>query len=620
MAPIRLQCLRVGSPHRRALVVAAVLLATLQYPSATATARRTSSDDSSCTYTAAVLQYYLQTPGPGSDPSEVMRSNLLAYEEYLMQAAAQGASIIVFPETGITGFLQKDREIVLKWLQEIPEPNTEAALDGQRSSDSPDSCDSGCVATSGDDFVLESLKCMAACHKITIVANLGEVQYCQPAASSTVPTQVQSSAAAEDAVPGCPPDGRFQFNTNVVVDDNGALVVRYRKQHLYNEAAFDDPPVPEAGVFDTPFGRFTTFVCFDINFYNTSADVVLHDGVDSVAMSAAWPIALPTSSPQQTHSGWALGTGVNLLTANVRGVTDGLTFGGSGIYSGVSGNLTYTREDAPMQPELVIADVPCYRKRSWESYAHRPYSVEIYDAPVAAIARPAGGGGSGNKRRMKNKKNSRKRNEHRRRPGNEPNSENSETGDNSPRTGGEREQHTSAPPPKYFKNYVIGVLFNFTALEADIGRASVCYGDLCCHLDYAMSARGRRSDELYALAAFNDYYTAVTDQFWWQVCMVVKCRTSSYKTCGESVTRAKTKFKALTLSGDFWVEFISPSVRVDGDYLLAPLDQWSFDNDGEVMFSTKGIADPLITAEIQAFEPEKHDQSKRGVDVTCTCT
>lgn len=57
----------------------------------------------------------------------------------------------------------------------------------------------------------ERLSCMARSNSIYVVANIGDKKPCN------------------SSDPGCPRDGRYQYNTNVVFDSEGKLVARYHK-------------------------------------------------------------------------------------------------------------------------------------------------------------------------------------------------------------------------------------------------------------------------------------------------------------------------------------------------------------------------------------------------------
>lgn len=554
----------------------------------------------------------------------------------------QNVSIIVFPEYGITGRIPEDRNSALAWMEEVPNPmsasfSQEPCMKYKNKRTSRDLCLT-CLAKSENRFVLKALQCLAQVYSITLVANMAEVEYCHSTATQNPPLTSQpvtmatsrhtavrpgkgrstNSDTRKNSVfdPDCPADGRFQFNTNVVFDSTGTLVVRYRKQHLYDEPQFDTPPKATPGVFDTAFGRFATFVCYDINFYYSSADVVFRHEVDSVAMTSFWSDALPTSSPVQTHSGWALGTEVNLLTSNVR--LEGFT--GSGLYSGIWRKFSYTYDVRASLPVLVTADLPCYKR------APLPWAAETASVTSAQKGVTSKAGGRSRRKKKKNRKKKGKKNGARKVGDSLQNPNCSSLSKSDSRaTTDRRNRSCLATIPDFFQNDVIGVPFNFTALTHGAGAADVCQRDLCCHLDYVTSDVGNAEKELYALGVFNNNYSLAQDSFWWQVCALLKCKSPDYRSCGEPVRNATTVFKSLSLRGNFWAEFIIPSVLVHQEGAnsgprLAPLDQWSFVNHDEALFSTAGLTDSVLVAEIQSFEPDKHDQNKKGVDIDCSCS
>ena len=60
----------------------------------------------------------------------------------------------------------------------------------------------------------ERLSCLARDNSIYIVANIGDKKLCN----------------ASD--PQCPPDGHYQYNTDVAFDSEGRLVARYHKVRI----------------------------------------------------------------------------------------------------------------------------------------------------------------------------------------------------------------------------------------------------------------------------------------------------------------------------------------------------------------------------------------------------
>uniref|UniRef100_A0A8D2HS46 Biotinidase n=1 Tax=Urocitellus parryii TaxID=9999 RepID=A0A8D2HS46_UROPR len=125
---------------------------------------------------------------------ELMNQNLDIYEKQVMTAAQK---IIVFPDDDIHCF-NFTRTSIYPFLDFIV-PNWARAVDQWQST---------CL-------VLQCLSCMAIRGEMFLVANLGTKQPCH----------------SND--PGCPNDGRYQFNTNVIFSNNGTLVDCYGKHNLY---------------------------------------------------------------------------------------------------------------------------------------------------------------------------------------------------------------------------------------------------------------------------------------------------------------------------------------------------------------------------------------------------
>lgn len=82
------------------------------------------------------------------------------------------------------------------------------------------------------------------------------------------------------------------------------------------EIQFDFPKDSELVTFDTPFGRFGIFTCFDIFSYDPVVVVVKDFQVDSVVYPTTWYNTLPLLSTVPFHSAWARAMGVNPLAAN----------------------------------------------------------------------------------------------------------------------------------------------------------------------------------------------------------------------------------------------------------------------------------------------------------------
>ena len=190
--------------------------------------------------------------------------------------------------------------------------------------------------------VQQYLSCLAKNGSMYVVANVGDIQPCNQTSDSD-----------------CPSDDHYQYNTNVVYDKTGTLVARYHKQNLFFEYQFDTPKTVEHIYFDTPFGRFGVFTCFDILFKEPAITLVTKYNVTNVAFPTAWMDALPHLAAIQFHSAFAAGLGINLLGANIHLPVK--RFHGSGIYT-PTGAVSYYYNDKNSAGKLLISEVKSIRE------------------------------------------------------------------------------------------------------------------------------------------------------------------------------------------------------------------------------------------------------------------
>ncbi|KAK5883777.1 hypothetical protein CesoFtcFv8_020071 [Champsocephalus esox] len=292
-------------------------------------------------YVAAVYEHaVIQTDDPRipvsrSDALRNMQKNLDIYEVQAAKATKQGVQILVFPEDGIQGF-NFSRLSIFNYLETIPDPQEESW--------------NPCTEPGkyNNTEVLQRLSCMARHYNLYLVANMADLQPC--------PLKTDPSSS-------CPPDGHWQFNTNVVFSSDGLLVARYHKQNLYFEESFDKPPQPEIITFDTPFaGRFGLITCFDILFYKPTIELV-EKGVHQLIYPTGWLNSLPLLDSVQFQSAFSLGAKVTLLAANLRKENVPLTHGyktmtGSGIYTPYSATYHHAQKGDPEEGMLLVARVP----------------------------------------------------------------------------------------------------------------------------------------------------------------------------------------------------------------------------------------------------------------------
>ncbi|XP_045355603.1 pantetheinase isoform X1 [Leopardus geoffroyi] len=258
------------------------------------------------TFIAAVYEHAVILPNTTLIPVSreealaLMNRNLDLLEGAITSAAKQGAHIIVTPEDGIYGW-NFNRETIYPYLEDIPDPRVNWIPCNYPN-------------RFGHTPVQERLSCLAKHNSIYVVANIGDKKPCN----------------ASD--PQCPPDGRYQYNTDVVFDSQGKLVARYHKYNLFmGEDQFNVPKKPEVVTFDTIFGRFGIFTCFDILFHDPAVTLLKDFHVDTIVFPTAWMNVLPHLSAIEFHSAWAVGMGVNFLAANIHHPQKRMT--GSGIYA-----------------------------------------------------------------------------------------------------------------------------------------------------------------------------------------------------------------------------------------------------------------------------------------------
>ncbi|XP_063165951.1 pantetheinase-like [Candoia aspera] len=292
---------------------------------------------------AVILAKATLNPVSPEDALKLMNQNMDILEDAIQKAAKQGAHIIVTPEDGIYGF-NFTRETIYPYLEDIPDPqvNWIPCTDPKRFGSAP---------------VQERLSCLARHHSIYVVANIGDKKKCNY------------------TDPKCPSDGRYQYNTDVVFDSDGKLVARYHKFNLFMvEHQFDSPKEPDLVTFDTAFGKFGLFTCFDILFHDPAVALVTQLSVDTILFPTAWMNVLPHLSAIEFHSAWAMGMRVNVLAANTH--SPGLNMTGSGIYT-PSGSRAYHYDAESENGHLLIAEIyshpscspTCLPAVNWSLYA-----------------------------------------------------------------------------------------------------------------------------------------------------------------------------------------------------------------------------------------------------------
>ena len=234
----------------------------------------------------------------------------------------------MFPEYGLAPGILITRDVIFPFLEQVPNPKKVKWNPCKKPNKYPNT-----------EFQ-RRLSCMAKKYKLFLVANMGSVEPC---------TSINDT--------DCPTDGRYQYNTNVAFDSNGLLVARYRKHHTFflERITYDTAKMVDYAVFKTPFGKFGTFICFDILFDEPSISLIEKWKLDSIAFPTAWVNVLPYFSAVPFHSSFAIAKSVNFIASNIHIPLIQAT--GSGIYT-PGKTMVYRNLMKPSGSKLLISKLP----------------------------------------------------------------------------------------------------------------------------------------------------------------------------------------------------------------------------------------------------------------------
>ncbi|KAI4885838.1 hypothetical protein NFI96_012904 [Prochilodus magdalenae] len=515
-------------------------------------------------YVAAVYEHrVVLNPNPREPVErraalEHMNRNLDVFEEQTASAAQQGAQIIVFPEDAIHGF-NYTRSSIASYLETVPDPGlvtwspcadpdrfqkTEAQSLGWNTHLTPPIFPQ----------VLHRLSCMAHRNHIFVVANMPDRQVCSRLVD-----------------PHCPPDGQYQFNTDVVFSDNGTIVARYHKQNLYFEAAFDAPPKCEYTTFTTPFaGRFGVFTCFDILFREPVVTLVKDMGIRQLVYPTAWMNQLPLLAAVQFQHSFSYSAGVTLLSANVRAAALGMT--GSGIFT--PQDALYHHDMVGETGKLLVKRVPVLDpalvgKGAGNARLPVPFSgYSKVDLAAEELEKKKAWLGSGF----------------------------SQMGRGTEAEYCSKEDCIKEPVP--FNSIMMYDNFTLVALQGKEGNVSVCDGSFCCNLLFRRSTEG----ELYALGALDGLHV-VHGTYYLEVCALVRCTGLEKESCGGETEHAQTLVD-FHLDGTFSTKHVYAGVLGSGMTMDRP-DCSGWGSSGRFYMTRRGMTTGLVTAVLYGRVYEK---------------
>ena len=518
---------------------------------------------------------------------QLMMYNLHSYEGYVKEAREGGADIIVFPEDGIYGFVFLIREQLLPFLEEIPDPRVKTYTP----------CGD---ASFSDRPVLTYLSCLAQKNEIVLVANMGDKQKC-----NNLSIQLPSDRSGSE----CPPNGWYQYNTNVVFDSDGVLLAKYHKTHLYGREniIFDTPhPTPHV-TFHTKFGvTFGTFTCYDILYCDPPLEL-LNMGIRNFVFPTAWGNSYPFYTSIAFQQAWSWKTRSNFLAANQHFPNKhsfpadiGFYLTGSGVYSNGYALCTYISGEnfSPATGKVLITRI---KKQPSTSpifpHVHMPSPNTAVDVTRREYYRSIANSRDRRLTRKEDNEDKWSLNHMTRRPDNLDlitNRQMQKTTDKQDRRSQDTSMHVDLDIDMKSNTYL-----NFTALSNQLSDiVTVSYTNSSLHLECTLNYSRKQyiEDETYALGA---YVGGNRDnpEFFFGVCSLLKCASSDLDTCGEPVKgySAETMFERIELSGSFpGSSVVFPVVQLNELELVSPSDVML----GESGLVMEGVGEPLLSANL----------------------
>jgi len=481
-------------------------------------------------YTAAVVEHApYSVPGQVSrtEAISVMNENLDKYEAHIEAAKSAGSQIIVFPEDGLYGDDKCTRKEILPYLEFIPDPASssapftpcnDASYTFPRSEIFPEE------VMFNKQPILRRVSCLAQKYEIVVVLDMGDVQPCNKTTDSN-----------------CPSDGRYQFNTQVAFDEQGTLLAKYHKTHLFYEPQFNAASPSDPQTFVTSFGvKFGMMICFDMMFALPSESYVDMPDVFDLVYSTWWINTPPDFSATQIQQAWSKTMNLNLLAAG-----NGLNrlYSGSGIYS--RGKVLQQHYNPTYEPKdfLMISKVPIFQQKSAKltetishpkrsasslvEFEHREILMNRQSGEDFSIHCPV-------------------------------NSSYTPEIDEKSKLFPWKNQELLNQNGNYW-DYSYGYLalaepFNATWGGKNITKTATAH-NLTCSVTFDVAASQpflkQYGEEYYTLLAYTGWYDGTVDYYTENFCAFYRCRTSDVNSCFESLIFAGTIFERFRVEGNY---------------------------------------------------------------------
>lgn len=243
-------------------------------------------------YRVGIANHVAFTP-PSTSPmsaQQIKQNNLDIYSAIVQTAADYAETtqvpihLVTFPEFGLIDDMSGNRSYVEQFAEPLPDPSFNPIIP----CDDPHTYASTAPA-------LFTASCLASKYQLRLMWNVFEVAVCSthsPFYAAAAAVQSAERVLVDNTDASCPADGHNIYVTDIVLDETGALVRKYRKSHPFFISSINAPSnisvVSYSDTTSTPHANMTfgLFICFDIAFTRPASDL-LAEGIKHYLYSAA---------------------------------------------------------------------------------------------------------------------------------------------------------------------------------------------------------------------------------------------------------------------------------------------------------------------------------------------
>ncbi|KAJ3436873.1 biotinidase-related [Anaeramoeba flamelloides] len=299
-------------------------------------------------YRVCILEYSpIVVASSGLVTKEKARSqqlkNLNEIGNYMSICKESKGKLFVTPEYSLTDIAEWDRTTVEPYLHELPireGHQWNPCLDDEEKMRN--------YTRYGISEVVKRASCLARENEMYfVVGGMNEVEYTKTTTTTKTTT-------------------KKQYNSAAIFSNNGELVTKHRKAHLYgNEQKIFDRPDNKAGenYFDTPFsGRIGILICAELLFGKEINEMKESHDYDTLVFPTYWVNFLPLLVSTSFQSELSRQTNSIIIGANSG--SKGKLSSGSGVFQNGNTIKQYINPSDKAKSKLLIVDVPKKNKKS----------------------------------------------------------------------------------------------------------------------------------------------------------------------------------------------------------------------------------------------------------------